>query len=140
MLSFRPFLFSIVAAVSLVLSGCSHANKAKRHHGTEITGSVMYLTNAQLPDTATIEVSFVELNRDGGVVRVLDSVSYPKPPTMPLAFTIPYQRGMISKRQEYGIQAQIVDGNRTLFATPRPSQVITFGYPTEVEILVVPVK
>ncbi|HLP00479.1 MAG TPA: YbaY family lipoprotein [Opitutaceae bacterium] len=140
MLSLRHLLTSFLLVAGLVLAGCSHTPKAERPRGPAVSGTVIYITNARLPEKATIEVRLVELTREGRVDRVVTSETFPKPPTMPLEFRLPYQPGLIAKRQAYGLDAKIVAEGRTLFATDRPIPVLTRGYPDRVEIVVSPVK
>jgi len=136
----HPLLATFTLLTGLFVVGCSHVHKAPRHTGHGIEGTVIYITNVQLPNTATIEVGLVELDRDGRAAHVIASETFAKPPTMPLEFWLPYQPGLIDKRQSYGLVAKIVLGERVLFATERPLPVLTKGNPHSVEIVVAPVK
>jgi putative lipoprotein len=140
MLSLRHVLTSVVLIAGLVLTGCNHAPKSERPRGPAVGGTVIYITNAKLPDNATIEVRLVELTREGRVDRVVANETYAKPPSMPLEFWLAYQPGLIVKRQAYGLDAKIVAEGRTLFTCERPVPVLTRGNPDHVEIVVVPVK
>ncbi len=141
MLSLRTILASIFLVAGLLTAGCNHASKAPSHTGPGIGGTVIYITNATLPDDATIEVRLVELNREGRVDRVVAAETFAKPPTMPLEFWLPYQPGLIVKRLSYGIESQIMGKGRVLFTTTRPIPVLTKGNPDRhVEVVVVPVK
>ncbi len=140
MLSLRHLLTPLLLAAGLVLAGCGHSPKAERPRGPAVSGTVIYITNARLPEKATIEVRLVELTREGRVDRVVTSETFPRPAAMPLKFRLPYQPGLIARRQAYGVDAKIVAEGRTLFASDRPVSVLTRGYPDQVEIVVAPVK
>lgn len=140
MTSPRGLLLYLVLTLGLMVAGCSHAAKPARPSGPGLSGTVIYLTNAKLPATATIEIRLVELNRDGRVDRVITSETFPRPAAMPFEFWLPYQPGLISQRQSYGLDAKILDGSRTLFASTYPVPVLTRGHPKQVELVVAPVK
>ena len=140
MLTLRTLLASITLVAGLLVVGCSHAPKAQKPTGPGIGGTVIYITNAKLPDTAAIELRLVELDREGRGVREVASANFPKPVSMPLEFWLPYQPGLISQREAYGVEAKIVFGGQILFASPRPIPVLTRGNPKQVEIVVAPVR
>lgn len=140
MLSLRSLLSTIVLLTSFLVAGCGHSGKAVRHNGPGIGGTVIYLTNAKLPESSTVEVRLIRLDRDGNVDRVVASETFPKPQSMPMEFWLPYQPGLIETRQAYAMDAKIVLGERTLFTSPRPVPVLTRGNPTSAEIVVAPVK
>jgi putative lipoprotein len=140
MLSFRSLLSTLVLLTAFCVAGCGHSGKAVRHKGPGIGGTVIYITNAKLPDSTTIEVRLLRLDRDGNIDRVVASDTFPKPPAMPLEFWLPYQPGLIEKRETYAMDARISYGGKVLFLAPRPVPVLTKGNPTSVEIVVAPVK
>ncbi len=140
MLSVRHLVTSLVLVVGAVLAGCSHGPKTAKPAGPGIGGTVIYITNAKLPDDATVELKLVELDREGRVDRVVATESYPRPASVPMEYWLPYQPGLISQRQAYGIEGVILSGGKTLFATPRPVPVLTKGNPTRAEIVVTPVR
>jgi putative lipoprotein len=140
MLSFRPLLAALTLVTGLVLVGCSHADKPKRPAGPGVGGTVMYITNVQLPPDAVFEIKLVELTREGVSGQVVAEENYARPVTMPLEFFLRLPHHAINKRLGYGMEAKIVAGGRVLFATSRPVPVLTRGNPESTEIVVEPVK
>ncbi|HQF38902.1 MAG TPA: YbaY family lipoprotein [Opitutaceae bacterium] len=140
MLTLRTLLASITLVAGLLVVGCSHAPKAQRPTGPGIGGTVIYITNTKLPDDATIEVRLSSLDREGRGEREVANAAFPKPVSMPLEFWLPYQPGLISQREAYGIEAKIVSNGRILFASGRPVPVLTRGNPKQVEVVVVPAR
>lgn len=140
MLSFRSLLSALVLTAAVLVAGCGHSGKALHKKGTGIGGTVIYITNAKLPDSTTIEVRLLRLDRDGNIDRIITSETFPKPPAMPLEFWLPYQPGLIEKRESYAMDARVAFGGKVLFAALRPVPVLTKGNPDNVEIVVTPVK
>jgi putative lipoprotein len=140
MLSFRSLLSTLVLLTAFCVAGCGHSGKAIRHKGPGIGGTVIYLTNTRLPESATIEIRLLRLDRDGNIDRVITSETFPKPPSMPLEFWLPYQPGLIEHREAYAMDAKITYEGKVLFLSPRAVPVLTRGNPTSVEIVVAPVK
>jgi putative lipoprotein len=140
MLTLRTLLASITLVAGLLVVGCTHAPKAQRPTGPGIGGTVIYITNTKLPDDATIEVRLSSLDREGRGEREVANAAFPKPVSMPLEFWLPYQPGLISQREAYGIEAKIVSKGRVLFASGRPVPVLTRGNPKQVEVVVVPAR
>ena len=140
MLPLRPVvvLFSLVAG--LLLSGCLSTDKPKRPSGPGVGGTVMYITNVQLPPDAIFELKLVELTRDGTADRVIVTENYARPPSMPLEFFLRYQPGAVNRRLGYGMEVKIIAGGKVLFATPRPTPVLTKGNPDRAEVIVEPVR
>ena len=140
MLSLRSILTSILLLSAVLAAGCGHAGKAVRHNGPGIGGTVIYITNTKLPDTAMFEIRLLRLDRDGNIEAVLASDSLAKPSSMPLEFWLPYQPGLIESRQAYAMDAKVVAAGRILFTSQQPVPVLTRGNPTNVEIVVTPFK
>lgn len=140
MLSFRTLLSTLVLLSAFFVAGCGHSGRTVRHTGPGIGGTVIYLTNAKLPDSATIEIRLLRLDRDGNIDRVVASDTFPRPPSMPLEFWLPYQPGLVESHAAYAIDAKIACGDKVLFATQRAVPVLTRGNPSNVEIVVAPVK
>lgn len=136
----RPLVLLFALVSGLVLCGCTHADKPKRPSGPGVAGTVMYITNVQLPPDAVFEIKLVELTREGTAGRVIAEENYSRPVTMPLEFFLRHAHGAISGRQGYGLEARIIAGGRVLFATPRPVPVLTRGNPNNAELVVAPVK
>lgn len=136
----RP-LFLLFAFVSgLVLCGCTHTDKPKRPSGPGVGGTVMYISNVQLPPDAIFEIKLVELTREGTAGQVIAEENYARPVTMPLEFFLRHEPRAINSHRGYGMQAKIVAGGRVLFATPRPVPVLTRGNAKSAELVVEPVK
>lgn len=140
MFTLRPLVVLLALVVGLLFSGCGHAAKPKRPSGPGVGGTVMYITNVQLPPDAVFELKLVELTRDGRADRVVVEENYARPATMPLEFFLRYERGAINKRLSYGMEARIIAGGKVFFATTRPVPVLTRGNPPNTEIIVVPVR
>lgn len=140
MLSLRSILTSLLLLSAVFAAGCGHAGKAAQHKGPGIGGTVIYITNTKLPDTAVFEIRLLRLDRDGNIEAVLASDSLPRPPSMPLEFWLPYQPGLIESQQAYAMDAKVVAAGRILFASQLPVPVLTRGNPTNVEIVVTPFK
>lgn len=137
----KPVRFLALVCVLLglaSLTGCGH--RTKRSLGPAVGGSVVYITNVQLPADATIEIQLVELSRNGETVRVITGETLPRPPKVPAPFDLPYEKRAIHKRTAYGVTARILSGGNPIFASPRPTPVLTFGNPPRVEVVVEPVR
>lgn len=129
----------VFALVGLtVLAGCGH--RTKRSLGPVVGGSVVYVTNVQLPADATIEIQLVELSRNGEVVRVICGETLPRPPKVPAPFDLPYEKREIHRRTAYGLKARILSGGDAIFVSPRPTPVLTLGNPKRAEVVVEPVR
>lgn len=140
MLSLRSILTSLLLLSAVFAAGCGHAGKAVQHTGPGIGGTVIYITNTKLPDTAMFEIRLLRLDRDGNIETVLASDSLAKPSSMPLEFWLPYQPGLIESNQAYAMDAKVVAAGRILFVSQQPVPVLTRGNPTNVEIVVTPFK
>jgi len=136
----RPFVALLVLAVGLLLPACHWFSHKPHPAGPAVTGTVVYITNVQLPADATIELKLVELTRDGAQVRVVASDTLPRPRTVPVTFELLYRKSEISRHAFYGMDAKIMSGGKTLFTLPRPSPVLTHGNPPQVELVVEPAK
>lgn len=140
MLTLRPLLALTALLAGLLFTGCTHADKPKRPAGPGVGGTVMYITNVQLPPDAIFELKLVELNREGAAAKVIAEENYARPVSMPLEFFLRHDAKAINRQLGYGMEARIIAGGRILFATARPTPVLTRGNPGSVEIVVVPVR
>ena len=137
----RPFAAALlVLAVGLMLPACHLFSHKPRPVGPAVTGTVVYITNVQLPADATIELKLLELTRDGAVVQEISSDTLPRPRSVPVSFELLYNKHEISRHHFYGMDAKILSCGKALFTLPRPSPVLTHGNPAQVELVVEPAK
>ena len=109
-------------------------------HTPAVTGTVVYLSNRQLPADATVVIELCELNRDGVRVRVVASETLPRPRRVPDAFSLPYRRKSIASAGYYGLEARILSGGKPVMATPWPVRVLTRGFTDSAEVVLEEVK
>ena len=136
----RPLLLLLTLLSGLLFCGCAHAEKPKRPSGPGVGGTVMYITNVQLPPEAIYQIKLVELTREGAADRVIVEENYARPLSQPLEFFLRHEPKAINSHLGYGLEARILVGGRVLFATPRPVPVLTRGNPKNTELVVEPVK
>ncbi len=140
MLNLRPLLALTALLAGLLFTGCTHAEKPKRPSGPGVGGTVMYITNVQLPPDAVFELKLVELTREGTAAKVIAEENYARPVSMPLEFFLRHDPKAIDRNRGYGMEARIVARGQVLFTSTRPTPVLTRGNPGNVEIVVVPVR
>jgi uncharacterized lipoprotein YbaY len=137
---FRSIASVLVLAVGLMLSACHFFSHKPRPAGPAVTGTVVYITNVQLPADAVIELKLVEINRDGQTVRVVTEDTLLRPRKIPLEYSLPYNKRDINTRAHYGVDGKIRAGGRVILATPRPTPVLTHGNPRQAEVVLEPVR
>jgi uncharacterized lipoprotein YbaY len=106
-----------------------------------VTVSVTYRQRIALPSNAMVEVKLVEVSRqDAAALTIAEQTINPQGNQVPFAFTLPYDPAKIQPNSSYTVQVRIVvDGALRWINTSRYA-VITQGNPTQVEVVVQPVK
>ena len=108
-----------------------------RGGGAFVTGTITYRERVALgPDAvATIQLRDVSLADAPSVLVAEQSIA--NPGSVPIAFRIEYDPAAIDERRTYGIQADIREGGRLLFANDTAYDVITGGQPAHVDMVLV---
>lgn len=106
-----------------------------------VTGTVTYRQRIALPPNAVVEVALVDVSRqDTAATTIAKQTIATQGKQVPFAFTLPYDPSKIQPNYSYTVQARIiVDGTLQWINTSRYA-VITQGNPTQIEVMVQPVK
>lgn len=107
----------------------------------KVTGTVTYLQRMALPPNAVVEVKLLDISRqDTAAVTIAEQTLKTQGKQVPFAFTLPYNPAKIQPSSSYTVQARIVvDGALRWINTSRYA-VITQGNPTQIEVIVQPMK
>ncbi len=106
-----------------------------------VTGNVVYRQRIALPPSATVEVKLLDVSRaDAPAITIAEQTIITNGKQVPIPFTLPYNPAQINPRSTYAVQARIlIDGQLRWISTSRYA-VITQGNPTNLEVLVQPVR
>ena len=105
-----------------------------------VTGTVSYPGSAPLPPGAELTVRLVDVSRaDAPSVTIAERV-IANPGLSPIPFAIGYDPADIDARFDYSIQATITHGGALLFINDTVYSVLTWGYPSGVDMVLVSVQ
>ena len=105
-----------------------------------VTGTVAYPGDAPLPPGAELTVRLVDVSRaDAPSVTIAERV-IANPGQSPIPFEIGYDPADIDARFDYSIQATITHGGALLFINDTVYSVLTWGYPSGVDMVLVSVR
>ena len=105
-----------------------------------VTGTVSYPGSAPLPPGAELTVRLEDVSRaDAPSVTIAERVIV-NPGQSPIPFEIGYDPADIDARFDYSIQATITHGDTLLFINDTVYSVLTWGYPSGVDMVLVSVR
>ena len=105
-----------------------------------ITGSATYREDVALPDGAVLTVSLWDVSLLDAPSLLLESVEVTDPGEPPYDFRIAYDPDDIEDDRRYSVDAEIRDRDgELLFVTDTAHDVLTYGGPSHVEIVMVAV-
>ena len=105
-----------------------------------VTGTVSYPGSAPLPPGAELTVRLEDVSRaDAPSVTIAERV-IANPGLSPIPFEIGYDPADIDARFDYSIQATITHGDTLLFINDTVYSVLTQGYPSGVDMVLVSVR
>lgn len=143
----RTIAMPLLACAGLALAGCqgsgsgsaeSAADQANQPLPTEITGTVAQQVPGRVtvsPD-ARLELELVDIS--GAQPKTVASKTVRPVGTMPVNFSLPFERSLIRPGDIYIVQAELIDGARH-FNTPLEYPVLTHGAKARIDIKVVAV-
>lgn len=141
----RTIALTLLACAGLALTGCNGgassdtaATQAKQPVPTEITGSVSQQVpgNVAVSENASLELKLVNIS--GAQPKTVASRTINPVGSMPVNFTLPFDRSKIRAGDIYIVRAELVDGERH-FNTPLEYPVLTQGGKAQIAIKVVAV-
>lgn len=108
---------------------------------TAVIGTVTYRPRIALPPNAVVEVSLVDVSRaDAPAITLASQRIVTGGRQVPIPFQLVYNPDSIDERYSYAVQARImVDGELRFINTSRVA-VLTQGHPSQVEVVVDPVR
>ena len=105
-----------------------------------ITGSATYREDVALPDGAVLTVSLLDVSLLDAPSLLLESVEVTDPGEPPYDFRIAYDPDDIEDDRRYSVDAEIRDRDgELLFVTDTAHDVLTYGGPSHVDIVMVAV-
>lgn len=138
----RPWLF-VLAPAALSLFGCTTAGTPPAEPAEAeavLTGTVSYRARVALPADAVVELWLTDTSPLILAQAILaETTIATEGRQVPIAFELPYDPARIQADHTYGLRAAIRSGSEMLFASEKPTPVITQGNPTHVELWLAPV-
>ena len=102
-----------------------------------VTGSVTYRERMVLTPQAVVEVQLLDVSiADAPAKQIAVQPIQPKH-QVPIPFELTYDPAEIDERMTYAVRAIIRDRGRLMFTTDRSYRVLTRGYPSQVELVLV---
>jgi len=137
----------VLLSIFLTASGCANfppQPPSWRLPTANVTGTVFYRYVQPLPEGAVVRVRLAEKTAEGtvgAIVReqtitsICNGVIDP-PCNGPIFYELPFDAENIDPTREYQVMAEILDGEKTIYASNTPNRVLTGGYPRNAQILV----
>jgi uncharacterized lipoprotein YbaY len=101
----------------------------------EVTGTVSHRERLTLPADAVLEVSLEGVAPAGGSPEVVGVARVMKVGTVPIPFTVEYDRAAIDGARDYVIRARITSAGRLIFWNGPGEPVLTRGRPASVDLV-----
>ena len=134
------------ALVASGLAGCANFPPQPlswRPPPAYVTGTVFYRYVQPLPDNAVVRVKLAASPAEGKSEIVVSEqtissiCNFIDPPCNgPVFYELPYDPDLLDASREYLVSAQILDGEKTIYASDTPHRVLTGGYTRNTQILV----
>jgi len=109
-----------------------------------VTGTVFFREVQPLPENASVQVKLLEAFAEGGGETVVSEQTisdvcnrFIDPPCNgPVFYQLPFDPEKLDPSREYLVTAEILDGDKPIFASNTPNRVLTGGHPRNTQILV----
>lgn len=106
-----------------------------------VTGTVTYRERIALPPNARVRVRLQDISRlDIPPITLTEQVISTDGRQVPFEFTLIYEPSKIDPNRIYAVDAQILTEGQVRYINNRTYRVITQGNPTNVEVVVQPIK
>ncbi len=145
----KPSIVGWCALAAFFLTGAGCANfppepLSWRPPPSAVTGTVFYREVQPLPENASVQVKLVEAAPEGGPGAVVSEQTitcicnrfFDPPCNGPVFYQLPFDPARLDPAREYLVTAQILEGDKTIFASDAPNRVLTGGHPQNTQILV----
>lgn len=107
---------------------------------TAVTGVVTYRQRIALPPNAVVEVKLLDVSRaDAPADTIAEQTISTNGQQVPIPFNLPYEASQIQSRNHYAVAARILVDGKLRWISTRRYAVLTFGHPSQVEVMVEPV-
>ena len=104
-----------------------------------VTGTATYRERIALPPDAVVEVVLEDISLADAAAEVLARVVLERPGQPPFAFELNVDHGVLDESRRYAVRARITHGEQLLFVTDQVYPVLTGGYGTSADLLLVKV-
>jgi putative lipoprotein len=131
-------LLVLALALSVAACGAAGSRQPAAPIPPEINGTVRYLQGSAIPLEAQLRVRLEEVSRADAPAQFIAETTVPRAGPVPIPFRISVDPRVIDPKRGYTLTARIERQERLLFINEAPVRVLTLGYPSRVEIVVVP--
>jgi uncharacterized lipoprotein YbaY len=103
-----------------------------------VTGTITYRDRSALPRNSVVTVKLIDTSRADAAANVITEQTIdPNGKQVPFAFSLEYKQSQINRRNRYSVRAEIKNrAGRLLYTTDTAVPVLTYGNPSNVEIVV----
>jgi uncharacterized lipoprotein YbaY/heat shock protein HslJ len=119
----------VLVALSLALVGCDDR--------ADVTGTATYRERLALPPDAVLEVVLEDVSRADALAVTVSRHVDEQPGQPPFSFSVAYDRGAIDPDRAYAVRARVTVGGQPFFTTDQVYPVLTRGYGSHVDLLLV---
>jgi uncharacterized lipoprotein YbaY len=106
-----------------------------------VTGVVTYTRRIALPPNAVVSVALRDVSRaDAPAVTLGEQIVETEGRQVPIPFEIPYDPSAIDPTHRYAVSARITVDGELRYLNTSANLVLTYGYPSRVEVVVDPVR
>lgn len=136
-MSLRSLGCVLVWSAALASSACDKSPVEPSSSAT-VSGTVSYRERVALSENALVEVSLVDVSRQNAPAVVVAQTSFvAEGRQVPLPFVIVYDPMRIAANGSYALRASIRSDGQILFTTGTVVRVITHGYPSSADLILV---
>lgn len=127
----------LVWSAALASSACDESPIQPSHSAT-VSGTVSYRERVALSENALVDVSLADVSRQDAPAMVVAQTSFAAGGRqVPLPFVISYDPTRIEASRSYALRATIRSEGQLLFATDTVVRVVTQGYPSRADLVLV---
>lgn len=106
-----------------------------------VTGTVTYRQRIALPPNAVVDVKLLDVSRaDAPAETIAKQTISTHGQQVPIPFNLSYKANQIQPRHHYAVAARILVDGKLRWISTRRYAVLTFGHPSQVEVMVEPVS
>ncbi len=131
--AWRKLRHALLAALVLAFAACAPLGESA------VTGRVTFVRDVPLPDGAVVVVSLNDTSLADAPARELGRAVIENPGQLPVRFRVAYDPAAIDPRNEYSLQARVMDGDNLIYVNDTVHPVLTRGAPDDSDIRVVSV-